>query len=77
MVVVDSKYRVVLEKSVRSAMGITRGERLVAIPFQGGVILSSSGGKQFAESLRKFNFKEEKHQAEHYLIRKTSEDADT
>lgn len=68
-IIVDSKYRIVLEKKVRTAAGIKKGERLVAVPFKGGVILMSSNGKSFVDSLRGFGFREEKHQADRYLLR--------
>lgn len=67
-ITVDSKYRIVLEKKVRTAAGIKKRERLVAEPFKGGVILMSSNGRSFVDSLRGFRFREEKHQADRYLL---------
>jgi len=77
-VVVDSKYRVVLERKVRAAAGISKGERLIAIPFQGGVILASAAGKKFAGSLRGFGFREEDHEATRFLAGQAAKpDADS
>jgi bifunctional DNA-binding transcriptional regulator/antitoxin component of YhaV-PrlF toxin-antitoxin module len=75
-VVVDSKYRVVLEKRVRAAAGIVKGERLVAVPFAGGVILASAAGKRFAGSLDNVRFREEDHEADRFLAKLTKSDAD-
>ena len=75
-VVVDSKFRVVLEKRVRTAAGIVRGEKLVAIPFSGGVILASAAGRSFAGSLDNFRFREEDHEAGRYVAKLTRRDAD-
>ena len=76
-VTVDSKYRVVLERKVRAVAGIVKGERLVAIPFHGGVILTSAAGKKFAGSLRGLGFREEDHEAGRYLAKLTKSDADS
>lgn len=67
-VTVDSKYRVVLDKKVRRVAAIKKGERLVAVPFKGGVILMSSNGRSFVDSLHGFKFKEAKHEADRYLL---------
>jgi len=75
-VVVDSKYRVVLGKQVRAAVGIAKGDRLVAVPFAGGVILASSAGRSFADSLDGFKFREEDHEADRFLAKMTKSDAD-
>jgi bifunctional DNA-binding transcriptional regulator/antitoxin component of YhaV-PrlF toxin-antitoxin module len=75
-VIVDSKYRVVLEKNVRAVSGIGKGERLTAIPFQGGVILTSARGKRFAGSLDGFKFREESHEADRFLQKLNQENAD-
>ena len=76
-VVVDFKYRVVLEKRVRTAAGIVKGERLVAVPFAGGVILASAAGKRFAGSLNRLGFREEDHEADRFLAKLTKSDANS
>jgi len=75
-VVVDSKYRVVLEKRVRNLAGIVKGEKLVAVPFSGGVILASAAGRKFAGSLDGFSFREEDHEADQYVTGVAKKDAD-
>jgi len=67
---VDSKNRVVLETKLRKTAGIEKGDKLIAIAFRGGIILSSTKGEAFAESLRGFRFEEEKHEATSYLLRR-------
>ena len=57
-VALDDKYRVVLDKKIREVAGINKGDRLVAIPFKGGVILVAPGDRKFAASLTGFEFKE-------------------
>ncbi len=77
---VDAKHRVVLETGLRRTAGIGRGDELTAIAFHGGIILTSSKGERFAESLRGFGFKEEEHEATKYIVKgrvaETREDAD-
>jgi len=68
LVVVDSKYRVTLGREVRSKAGIDRGDRLVAIPFKGGIILVPIKGKSFKGCLDGFDFREEEHEATKYLL---------
>ena len=68
LVVVDSKYRVTLGREVRSKAGIGRGDRLIAIPFKGGVVLVSVKGKSFRGCLDGFNFREEEHEATRHLM---------
>ena len=72
----DEKRRAVLTKRLRRAAGLEEGEDLVAIPFWGGVVLTSPKGKKFAGSLSGFGFEEEKHQATRYLTGVTA-NADT
>jgi len=69
VVVVDGKYRVLLNKEVRRRAGIERGEELLAIPFRGGVVLLSLKGRRFEGSLDGFGFDEERHEASKYLFR--------
>jgi bifunctional DNA-binding transcriptional regulator/antitoxin component of YhaV-PrlF toxin-antitoxin module len=76
---VDSKHRVVLETGLRRTAGIESGDELTAIAFHGGIILTSSDGETFAESLRGFGFKEGEHEATRYILKgrgaETREDA--
>jgi len=68
LVVVDSKYRVTLGREVRSKAGIDKGDKLIAIPFKGGIVLVSIKGKSFKGCLDGFGFREEKHEATRYLL---------
>ncbi len=65
----DDRYRIVLDKRVREVAGINKGDRLVTIPFKGGVILVAPGDRKFASSLTGFNFKEERHEASRLMFR--------
>ena len=69
-VALDDKYRVVLDKKIREVAGINKGDRLVAIPFTGGVILIAPRGRKFAASLTGFEFKEERHEASRFIFRR-------
>jgi len=66
----DDKYRVVLDKKTRKVAGINKGDRLVAIPFKGGIILVAPGDRKFASALTGFEFEEEKHEASRFLFRR-------
>ena len=66
----DDKYRVVLDKKIREVAGINKGDRLVAIPFKGGVILVAPRDRKFAASLTGFEFKEERHEASRFIFRR-------
>ena len=68
----DDKYRVVLGKKIRKVAGINKGDRLVAIPFRGGVILVAPGDHKFAAALTGFEFQEERHEASRFLFRRKS-----
>ena len=68
LVTVDEKHRVLLGKDLRSKAGLAKGERLVAIPFHGGVILLSLKGRSFKESLPGFGYIEEQHEASRFLL---------
>ncbi len=65
----DSRYRVVLGKDIREKLEIRKGEKLIAVPFSGGVVIFSEKGRGFAGSLSGFHFEEEKHEATRYLRR--------
>jgi bifunctional DNA-binding transcriptional regulator/antitoxin component of YhaV-PrlF toxin-antitoxin module len=66
---IDEKYRVPLDKKVRKASGLKKGERLVTIPFRRGVILRALDGKSFERSLLGFKYVEEEHEASRYLFK--------
>jgi bifunctional DNA-binding transcriptional regulator/antitoxin component of YhaV-PrlF toxin-antitoxin module len=69
-VALDDKCRVVLDKKIREVAGINKGDRLVAIPFKGGVILVAPGDRKFTTSLKGFEFKEERHEASRFIFRR-------
>ena len=69
-VALDDKCRVVLDKKTREVAGINKGDRLVAIPFKGGVILVALGDRKFTASLTGFEFKEERHEASRFIFRR-------
>ena len=71
-VALDDKYRIVLDKKIREIAGISKRDRLVAIPFKGGVILIAPRGQKFAGSLTGFDFEEERHEASRFLFRRKS-----
>ena len=71
-VALDDKYRVVLDKKTRTLAGIKRRDRLVAIPFKGGVILLAPNNPNFAGSLTGFDFSEERHEASRFIFRRKS-----
>lgn len=65
---VDNKYRVTLGKEVRSKAGIGKGDKLIVIPFRGGIVLVPVKGKSFKGCLDGFSFREEEHEATRYLL---------
>lgn len=69
-VVLDEKYRIVLDKRVREVAGLKKGERLVVIPFKGGVIIVAPRGRHYTGSLTAFHFKEHRHEASRYIFRR-------
>jgi bifunctional DNA-binding transcriptional regulator/antitoxin component of YhaV-PrlF toxin-antitoxin module len=69
-VTLDQKYRIVLDRKTRDVAGLKKGDRLVAVPFKGGVILVATKGHKFEGSLASFNFVEEKHEASRYIFRR-------
>ena len=68
MVMVDDKHRVLLTREVRKKAGISKGDRLLAIPFSGGVTLVVLGHKRFAGYLQDLVYDEEAHEAAKYLF---------
>jgi bifunctional DNA-binding transcriptional regulator/antitoxin component of YhaV-PrlF toxin-antitoxin module len=71
-VALDDRYRIVLDRKTRDVAGIKKGDRLVAIPFKGGVILVAPRDRRFAGSLAGFKFDEERHEASHFIFRRKS-----
>ena len=69
-VALDDKYRVVLDRRTRAVAGIKKGDRLVAIPFKGGVILVAPRDRNFEGSLQGFGFIEEQHEASRFTFRR-------
>ena len=68
VIVVDEKYRVLLPRGVRERLGISKGDRLLAIPLSGGILLLTLKGKRFAGYLKGFVYNEEEHEASRYLF---------
>jgi len=71
-VALDDKYRIVLDKRTRAVAGIKKGDRLIAIPFKGGVILVTPRDRRFAGSLKSFGFSEERHEASRFTFGRKS-----
>ena len=69
-VALDDKYRVVLDKRIREVAGISKGDRLVAVPFKGGVILVAPHGRKFVGSLTGFEFREGRHEGSRFIFRR-------
>lgn len=68
VVVVDKKYRVLLGRKLREIIGVEKGGKLLAVPFKGGVILTSLKGKGFIGSLNDFKYDERLHEASKHLF---------
>ena len=68
VVVVDERYRIVLNRKLRQIVGVTKGDKLLAIPYKDGVLLLSLKGKRFAGSLKAFRYIEERHEASERLF---------
>jgi bifunctional DNA-binding transcriptional regulator/antitoxin component of YhaV-PrlF toxin-antitoxin module len=66
---VDEKNRVLLDKKVRETTGFKKGDKLIAIPFKGGVMLVSVKNKSFVGSLSNFKYNEERHEASRFLFK--------
>jgi bifunctional DNA-binding transcriptional regulator/antitoxin component of YhaV-PrlF toxin-antitoxin module len=71
-VALDDKYRIVLDRKTRTVAGFRKGDKLVVIPFRGGVILVAPRDRRFAGSLTGFEFAEQKHEASRFLFRRKS-----
>ena len=66
--VVDDEHRVHLTRELREKAGISKGDRLLAIPFSGGIILVALKGRKFAGYLKDFVYDEEAHEATKHLV---------
>ncbi len=64
---VDDRYRVLLDKEVRELLKVSPGDKVLAIAYSEGVLITSLKGKQFKTSLSGFRYKEESHEASKYL----------
>ena len=71
-VLLDDKYRVLLDRKTREIAGINKRDKLVAIPFKGGVILVAPQARKFEGSLTGFKFAEERHEASRFIFRRKS-----
>jgi bifunctional DNA-binding transcriptional regulator/antitoxin component of YhaV-PrlF toxin-antitoxin module len=69
-VALDDKYRVLLDRKTREIAGINKRDKLVAIPFKGGVILVVPRGRKFRGSLAGFGFTEGQHEASRFIFRR-------
>ena len=67
---IDDRYRVLLDKEVRELLKVEPGDKVLAIPYSGGVLITSLRGKKFKTSLAGFRYKEESHEASRYLFKK-------
>lgn len=67
---VDDRYRVLLDREVRELLKVEPGDKVLAIPYSGGVLITSLKGRKFRTSLTGFRFKEDSHEASQYLFKK-------
>ena len=67
---VDDRYRVLLDKEVRKRLNVSPGDKVLAITYSEGVLITSLKGKKFKGSLTGFGYKEESHEASRYLFKK-------
>jgi predicted nucleic acid-binding protein/bifunctional DNA-binding transcriptional regulator/antitoxin component of YhaV-PrlF toxin-antitoxin module len=68
---VDDRYRVLLDKEVRELLRVAPGDKVLAIPYSDGVLITSLKGRRFKTSLAGFRFREESHEASKYLFKKS------
>ncbi len=66
----DDRYRVLLDKEVRQLLKVGPGDKVLAIPYSEGILITSLKGKQFKTSLTGFKYKEASHEASRYLFKK-------
>ena len=69
VVVVDDKNRISLTRELREKVGISKGDRLLAVPLGGAILLIPLRGKKFAGYLKDFVYDEKAHEASRYLFR--------
>ena len=67
-VVVDDENRIFLSRELREKTGISKSDRLLAVPFGGAILLIPLKGKKFAGYLKDFIYDEEAHEASRYLL---------
>ncbi len=67
---VDDRYRVLLDKEVRELLKVAPGDKVLAIPYSEGVLITALKGKRFKTSLAGFRYREENHEASKYLLKK-------
>ncbi len=67
---IDDKYRILLNREARKFLKVQPGDRVLAIPYSGGVLIASLNDKKFKTSLPGFHYKEESHEASRYLFKK-------
>ncbi len=67
---VDDRYRVLLDRQVRKFLKVQPGDRVLAISYLDGVLITSLKSKRFKTSLPGFHYKEESHEASRYLFKK-------
>ncbi len=74
-VIVDDKYRIVIPSEIRKIVGISKGDRVLVLPFAGGILLLNLKDKRFEGSLRGFKFVEEMHEASRALFKEVKSNA--
>jgi len=69
-IVLDDRFRVLLDKKTRAIAGIKKGDKLATIAFREGVILLTPTHPKFVGSFTEFKFVEEQHEASRFIFRK-------
>ena len=67
---VDDRYRVLLDKEVRELLKVAPGDKVLAIPYSEGVLITTLKGRKFKTSLTGFRYREASHEASRYLFKK-------
>jgi len=73
--IVDNKYRIVIPSEIRKIVGINKGDKILVLPFAGGIFLLNLKDKRFEGSLKGFKFKEEMHEASKALFKEVGSNA--
>jgi len=68
VVVVDDKNRISLARELRERVGISKGDRLLAVPFGGAILLIPLKDRRFVGYLKDFTYDEGAHEASRYLF---------